>query len=257
MEKEKKKSNLKIVVPIVVVIIAIIALIIVVSNNKMSKAEMIKIAKELSFEDLSEEMENNKTRAEEKYTGNVYLVTGYVKEIDGKNVVVRDTGNAEVIATLSKQEINMLDNGQKVTIVGKINDFEYNEETKPLGAGSYTQKTYTLKMKNAYIENDIFTITGIVEIPDKYYYLYSSVTGKRTYETHDISEWYCSVNGCDITEFAEIKNFTTSENEESTILNVSLKDGDFVTIKGKIIRETHKIGAKELQYKVKNLVISK
>ena len=252
-----KKLNLKIIIPIVVVTIAVMVIAIVISNKKMSKSDMLAVAEELSFEDLNEEMTNNQTRAKEKYIGNVYLITGYVKEFNGNNVVIHDTGNAEVIATLAKQEINMLDKGQKVAIVGKFNDFEYNEETKPLGAGSYTQKTYTLKMKNAYIEKDIFTITGTVEIPDKYYYLYSSITGKRTYETHDISEWYCSVNGCDITEFAEVKKFTTSENEESTILNVSLKDDDIVTIKGKIIKEIHKIGAKELSYKVKDLEISK
>lgn len=249
------KNNLKIIIPIVLIITIII--IILVANNKMSKKDMLDIAKELTFQDINEEMENNQTRAKEKYIGNVYLITGYIKEFNDNKIILKDTGNSEIVVTLSKEEIINLDNGQKVMIVGKFNDFKSNKETKQLGGGSYTEETYTLYMKNAYIEKDNFTITGTISIPELQYYLYSHITGKQTLEKHTIDEWYCSVDGIDITDFAETKKFTTNENEKSTISNVSVKDGDTVTIKGKIIKEVHKRGTEEFSYKIKDLEISK
>lgn len=249
------KKFLKIIIPIVLIITIVI--IILVANSKMSKKDMLYIAKELTFQEINEEMENNQTRAKEKYIGNVYLITGYIKEFKGNNIILEDNGNSDIIVTLSKEEIMNLDNGQKVMIVGKFNDFKSNKETKQIGDGSYTEETYTLYMKNAYIEKDNFTITGTISIPELQYYLYSYITGKQTLEKHTIDEWYCSVNGIDITDFAGTKKFTTNENEESTISNVSVKDGDTVTIKGKIIKASHQRGTKEFLYKIKDLEISK
>lgn len=256
MEQEKKKLNLKIIISVALILVVAIIGIVILTNGKMSKEKMLEIAKDLSFTELNNEIKENKSRANEKYSGNVYIITGYVKDFDNKTITLYDTGNTIIKATISKDEINSLDKGQKVTIVGKIDKFEFTEEKESVAGATYTTNTYIAEMKNAYIENDVFVIDGIIEIPDESYLL-RDINGKTSWKKHSIDEWYCCINNYDITEFAETKNFTTKEEQASVIAGTTLKNKDVISVKGKIIKESHKIGTKQMEYKIKDLEIIK
>lgn len=253
--KEKKKKILIITVIAFITVITIIG-ILVLSNSNMSKEKMIEISKDLDFIELNNEIEENKSRVNEKYSGNVYTITGYIKDFDNKTITLYDTGNVEIKATISKDEINSLDKGQKVTIVGKINNFEFIEKEKSVSGSTYKTNTYIAEIKKAYIESDTFVIDGIIEIPKEDYIL-RDLNGKTRWKKRSIDEWYCCINNYDITEFAEKKNFTTKEEQASVIAGTTLKNKDVIRVKGKIIKRSHKIGSKELEYKIKDLEIVK
>lgn len=126
----KKSSKIAIIIAIVAVlaIVGIIIGIVVTGGNentprKMSKEEMLKVAKPITNKQIVADFEVNEKNARDKYKDNIFTYTGIVKEV-GDNFVALD--NAKMYSNdhkeiyLSDAELKTLQKDEKITVVGKI-----------------------------------------------------------------------------------------------------------------------------------------
>ncbi|MBR3882138.1 MAG: hypothetical protein IKJ36_02600 [Clostridia bacterium] len=226
----KEKNSKKILVLIGIIIIALVLIWVFIPSN-VSKEVVLETAQELEINEFNKEINNNIERAKELYVGNAYYYTDYVDNISGTTVKL---GNFEI--SLNKDDIKKITKGQMIKIVGKIKKIEMKEIQKTSFMGSsYTENEIRVKMENVYLVDDTYTITGKVNIADKYLVLASNF--KKV--TRDNDDWYCYIeflgNEVHLIEEIEEKNRNFVE-EGATIINgVEIKDGDNITIKCKLI----------------------
>lgn len=131
MEQTKKSNKLKIIIPAIIVILAIAGIVIGIlaaggiekTPKKMSKEEMLKVAKPITNEQILDDFEVNEKNAKDKYKGSIYTYTGVVKEI-GDDYVALDKGTSYMgnhkKIYLSDTELKSLRKEEKITVVGKI-----------------------------------------------------------------------------------------------------------------------------------------
>lgn len=117
---------------------------------QMTKEEMLQVAVEI--DDYRTEMMDNIARAEAKYVGNVYYITGHVSDISNDHLNVGD-----FTVYLPTEDIIKVSTGQKITVVGKIDSVSYDEISD--GWGGYILQCSGV-MSNAYFVTDITEVTG-------------------------------------------------------------------------------------------------
>lgn len=249
MDQEKKKINLKIIIPIVaVVIIAIIG--ITLTGNKISTMTKEQILNQnltfLNLSSLDKELSENSARAKEKYkTGTIYKFEGCVNSIYD-NYIKINSGNLIINVYLPTEDIQTIDLKQKIVIAGKLDNINIEEKEKVSYGSSYTKKETIITFKNSYVIQDTFEITGIVNIPQQ-----------ASIFTPPISDWYCNIDvgttnkiRYDITEYAETKSFK----DPSIVNGTTLKNRDNITITGKVFvsSKTNSVGNK-INYEIKDL----
>ena len=130
MEKEKKKLNLKIIIPVIVVIvvIAIIGIIAVIGNktnnetSQMPKEEMLEIATDMSQTDF-QELGKNTALAETK-KDMIFKVSGVTYNIESDNVEIVVGDDTICKMYLPKEDLVQLKHNQDITVVGKLSDFK-------------------------------------------------------------------------------------------------------------------------------------
>lgn len=150
----------------------------------ISKEEMLEKAVEI--DDYSSEMVANIVRAEAKYVGNIYYVTGLVNDITKDHLNVGD-----FTVYLPTEDILKLSTGQKITVVGRIDSIGLEESGDPFG-GSFKQ--CALVMKNAYFVTDITEVTGYVTF---YYMMLMDIDGRNHNRDGNPEAW---VAGLDLTD---------------------------------------------------------
>lgn len=103
----------------------------------------------------------NKAKAKLKYCDNVFLVSGFVVDIETDYIVLADSaylGVPQLKVYLPLEEIVELENREKIDVVGHISsDIESESTSDPFG-GNYTSDIYT--MDYAYFVNDRYEISG-------------------------------------------------------------------------------------------------
>ena len=165
MEQEKKKLNLKIIIPIIIAIgvLAVVGIAFFMGSKqlkKMSKEEMLEIAQEITTKDIYEDFGINEKNAREKYIGNIYKYTGVVKEV-GDNYVSLDSQSNHIgeykKIYLSEEELKQVYKGQSITVVGKITKISGN---------AYFKSAY-FEMKDAYNATRMATQEEKQELLDK------------------------------------------------------------------------------------------
>ena len=239
----EKKSKLKIIIPIVIAIVILAVVIVIMPKGKMSKEEMLEVAQELNITEFTNTINDNILKAKETYNGNIYRYTGFVSNIETNYAEI---GNIKVY--LDKESLKTLNKNQKVEVVGKLENIDAEEEQKSVAGTTYEETKFTGEMKNAYIKNDIFEITGIVDVADEYK-LVSSYSGKISETKRELKEWYCHIGNYDITEFSETKNFVNNIVEKNIVLGTEITDGNSVTITGKVFNIT----SNNAKYQIKDL----
>lgn len=101
-------------------------------KGALSKEEML--AQAVEIDNLFDALDENPVKANEKYVGNIYLITGSVTNISSDKINI-----GAYSVPLSKEEILELDNEQRVTVVGKIESISWeNGETH----GVYLSNSY-------------------------------------------------------------------------------------------------------------------
>ena len=154
------------------------------SAEVMSKEEMLEIATEI--DDYKTEMKDNIARAEAKYIGNIYLVTGNVSNISKDTV---DVGDFTV--PLPSEDIMKVCTGQRITVVGKIESMSFEEVTD--GWGISNQEP-SITMSEGYFVTDITEVTGTLIF---YYMKFTDINGKTSNRDGNPEAW---VIGLDMTE---------------------------------------------------------
>lgn len=162
------------------------------TETLLTKDEMLADAVEI--DDYEAEFADNKLRAEEKYVGNIYLVTGVVTGIESEYIEIDcliSTGFGTISVPLPKEDLMMLTTGQRVKIVGQFDSF--TEEEVDLGYG-YTDTTYNGVMTNGYLVSDTFEMSGLLRM---YYVSFRDINGNVSDQFGDESAWSI---GLDITD---------------------------------------------------------
>lgn len=257
--EEKKKMNLKIIIPIIIAIVVVaIVGIVVMTNNKMSKEKMMEKAQELNLREFEENIKENKINAQEKYTGNIYIISGFVKSIGEDNIILNYYGS-RVKVYLSKDEIKSLENNKRIDIVGKMNDVDYITEENNSDeiisiwgtTTSSTEKVAVGTMKKAYLlENYGMKKEEMLKVAQ----IFDGKQVKREMEINEqtTKDKYMNkicVLDCTIDKIG--KNYIEVRNEGSiTNLRIYLKEDDLkslvnntkITVVGKISNISHYSG---------------
>lgn len=195
-----------------------IIILLLTGCGRMSKDEMLKSAEILEINELRNEMTENLSRAKSEYNNKVYKCTDYVYSIENDYIYL---GPDNIKVYLSTEEMNKLSRGQKISIVGKLENLNLETEEDIMGLGEFTEYNIYGTMKNAYLIDETFEIEGTISINNK-------------------NNWYCHlINSLDEKYYLEDNILEENKNfddESKTIINgVEIYDKDVVKIKGKII----------------------
>lgn len=160
----------------------------------LSKDEIMATAVEI--DNYEAEFIGNKLRAEEKYIGNNYIVTGNVAAIDSDHIEIQPIVDnvicfGHLSVELPKEEIMELTTGQKVQIAAQFSSF--TEEEMDMGYG-FTETVYNGIMTNGYIISDKFEVSGLLRM---YYIDYRDIDGRVHHQYGDESKWSI---GLDVTD---------------------------------------------------------
>ena len=163
----------------------------------MSKDNMLKDAKELDLEELVQDIENNVISAEEKYKEKIFKITATVDSIDKDEIPMTIIGMpmGAIKVSLSKNDIKNISKGQTIDIVGKIKNISEDK----------------IEIKNAFLVNDKYTISGIVNIPARRHLVnfvdYTGAQPSRSYyEDYTNNEWFMDVGDYKVKK-ADKQNF--------------------------------------------------
>ncbi len=205
---------------IIALILAIImCLSLTACGSKMSKEEMLEVAVEIG--NYRKELNENQLRAQEKYVGNIYLITGYVSDLTPESIKIDG-----FTITLSEEDIIKLENKQKVTIVGKVDSLEIVENEEMLGGSNYNIPEPHGIMSNAYVVEDKFDVSGML----LFRYVPSILSNGKTHGNFGEEEhWEVGIDTIDNNSYIVDYDMT----DEIPVKHVIGKDIDTVTISGK------------------------
>ena len=153
-------------------------------ETKMSKEEMLQVAVEI--DDYRTEMMDNIARAEAKYVGNVYYITGHVGDISNDHLNVGD-----FTVYLPTEDIMNVSTGQRITVVGKIDSIAYEEISD--GWGGYILQCSGV-MSNAYFVTDIIEVTGTLTF---YYMMLRDINGRNQNRDGNPEAWVIGLDMSD------------------------------------------------------------
>ena len=194
----------------------------------LTKEEMLACAVEM--DDYASEMAENKLRAEEKYIGNVFYVTGGVSNIQSDCV---DVGDFTV--SLPTEEIMQLSSGQRITVVGRLDSLTAEESQEMYDGWSFTNTAYHGVMSNAYFVNDTYELSGTLIF---YYMDLYGVDGKlKQHNYGDPDYWAFGLDMVDDNVIA----VEYSMKEDIPVDHVIGEDIDTVTISGTELHNKDKI----------------
>ncbi len=251
MAENKNGKNKKIAIILIIIgaiiVAAIVVGIIINNSRKMSKEDMLQVAEELNTMELTSALQDNILNAKEKYNNHVFIHKGYVEVIESDHIKV---GIIDVY--LDKDTLKTLNKGQRIEVVGLLNNVDIKTSTKTVAGTTYEDKQTTAEMKNAYCINDIFSITGKVSIPRRQFQYYED----RKYKTYTYTdeEWYCNVETTDKTQYSLTSNIDEGDRKfleegETKIKDISIKNGDTVTVRGKMIKTYTGLGKEIIEIK--------
>ena len=134
MEQDKKKLNLKIIIPVIVAI-AIVGIVVIVNKKPTETtviAEDIENAEVLDWEKVLKEYEENQARAKELYDKKTYKYTADVVSISNDYCEISNSQRYDhtskqfyyyykIKCYLPKEDLIKLNKGDKIEIVGTLN----------------------------------------------------------------------------------------------------------------------------------------
>ena len=129
-----------------------------VAEGKLSKEELLSSAKVFNRNTYMDDCRANLLRAEEKYVGKIFKLTGVVKEINVDSCVLYN----DVIVPLDKDTLKKLTVDKSICIVGRVGEIKHEEITMQAGLGTATTHYYYLVMDQAYYLGDISEFSGTV-----------------------------------------------------------------------------------------------
>lgn len=111
-----------------------------------TKDELLSSSEEISFTEFNNLTLDNIAKAKMQYCSKDVIVTGYARDIEADCVILTPFSGGQVLIDihLPLEELVTLENGQKVTIVGHLDD-EVEEREEKVGQYSffYEQQPYS------------------------------------------------------------------------------------------------------------------
>ena len=140
------------------------------SSNVITKEEMISNAQPLTQDEIDKSWTN--AAFAKSLIGNTYTFVGEISLIKEDHAVINSfffeeyntftTGGIDANVYLPLDELISLENQQKVSFVGILDDVISYEETVPVGQDSMTVTSTAMVFKSAAIVSDRFEATGIL-----------------------------------------------------------------------------------------------
>ena len=193
--------------------------IISLTGCSVNKESVLKKAKRLNVTEFVNDVSDNELNATDRYKNNFYKITGSVEKISNSFILLI-AGDAKFKVLLPKDDIKKIKTNQEIEVAGKLTNINKSN----------------VKIKNAYLTKDEFTITGKVTIPQRRHLVnFVDYTGRQKarsyYANYKDSEWFLEVGNYKI-KSAEKQNFY---NEGDTIiLGKKVEDGMVISVTGKI-----------------------
>ncbi|MBQ2755992.1 MAG: hypothetical protein IJF27_04910 [Oscillospiraceae bacterium] len=198
-----------------------------------NKEEMLSMAQEM--DDYAAAMSENKLRSEEKYIGNVFLITGIISNIERESV---DIGDFTV--TLPVEDIIKLSSGQQVTVVGIIDSLE-EITTKDTAFGTtFTQTNYHGTITHGYFVTDRFELSGALTF---YYVSLRKLDGSVDMRTGQEDAWLLGLDSTPDDDYITVKYHMEDEIPVEHVFGKDIKSVNF--------------GGQELTHKTKITVSAK
>lgn len=175
--------------------------------NVPSKDELMASVEEFDLQQFREDCNGNLPKAQKTYIGKVFQISGFVKEIQEDCCIL----DSNIVVPLSSDELMNLSAKDCISVVGRVSDVTHEEETKPLGLGTYTDIRNILTMDVAYYLGQCSSFRAEV--------VYMSTNGGLVKLLDDLNGRYCGL-GVSMTQ-AQVDGY---------------KYGDIVTVEGSIIQ---------------------
>jgi len=190
-------------------------------TGEMSKEELLAVAIELNIAKMREDVDSNKSKAS-LYTGNVYLVTAYIAEIETDYVSLDYSGShvINIRAYLPTDVLINLTEGSRITIVGEMG--KYDVEEKSIASGTYPYPYF--EMRNVYFVNDIFEITGVADVDD--YETFPNLA------SHEMNRFFRLIGNDGITYYVECALYEIGDGNV-IIAEKTINSGESITITGR------------------------
>lgn len=199
-------------------LLLVIIIILLTGCNNISKEDMINKSTKLDLHTLTSDLDSNYKNAKEKYENNIYSITAGVISVEEKYAKIElytmDDVDDYLEVHFNDSDLNQLKAGQKIEFVGKIKNI-----TKK---GEY--ENYIINISNAYYLTDVVEISGIIE----------AHYGLNTCSLSLINYWGDEDND-EYTTYELDKVISYGSCYKTKIKGTELKDGDNITIKGKVI----------------------
>ena len=134
-----------------------------------TKEELLENAQNTTISEIYSSISSNKVYAEETYKGNSYILLGRVETIESDYIEMSGDGypNPYVKVYMSTDDIKNVKTNQWFEIVGEVTAIDLEDSSKDLGGGVQTQIRKGVELSSAYLINDTFEVSGILEIGSK------------------------------------------------------------------------------------------
>lgn len=211
-------------------------------SKGISKEEML--AQAVEIDDYRSEMMGNFARAEEKYVGNIYYITGHVSDITGETLEVGD-----FTVNLPKEDIMKVTTGQRIKIVGKIDSISYEQVPNEYGFEHQCKGV----MSNAYFVTDILEITGTLRF---YYTTLRDIDGRVHNRNGNPDAWLIGLDLTDdsyltvdysLEESIPVNHISGKDITSVQFGGKDLTDKTEITVSGKVFYENNKYVIKEAE----------
>ena len=188
-------------------------------NSEMTREEMLEVAQEIKIFDVYEDYFENKAKGEETYLNNVYKISDYITSIESEYI---EMSGFQIY--LERDVLVTLKTGQKITIVGEINNI------------SQADTTHNFEMKTAYFVDDVFEMTGVIGNLSM-----SLECAMKLSEIIDSAPFmfFYFVDTSGTTYYVDCELYSRGN---VTILGETLTEGDAITITGRLYSVSGTLG---------------
>jgi|InofroStandDraft_1065614.scaffolds.fasta_scaffold23901_3 predicted small lipoprotein YifL len=209
------------------------------AETGMTKEEMLGKAELFDMQELYDGIAENKVKAEEELAGKIFTFDGYVGEIESDHIIFEAYNSSYSMKVhLPKDDIINLVTDQKISVVGELTTVGYESKEdfgQPIRISS-------CESANAYITNDVFEVSG--ELTFRYLTL-RDLDGRIHSQDGQEDKWYFGLTVPDATVETMIVSLEDAipvthtpgvPISTITIDGTELKNGDLITISGKMKR---------------------
>ena len=202
-------------------------------SKTASKEDMLAVASKLDNVQFFNDVRNNPLTAEDKYLNNYYIISGYVDSVE-KDCAKFSNG---FTVYLNDEELKKINKFEKVEIVGEMISLANEEVNKVVGGTTSSATKVVAEVRNAYITNNTFEVTGKISM---YYMDLLDYNGKTHTRTGEEDAWWLVIDDgvCEyhLEDAVLVEHHPGKDVTGITIDGTEVKNKDTITISGKLLK---------------------